>query len=441
MSLIRFACALPLVLSACDSSDALSSVGFTIDAGRPPAQRVDLSVPFDAHAPPPDLAPPPADLVTLDLAPPNAGTCQDGAPLLRPAMGLPGLPLTSTGTLAAGDIDGDGHVDLVSTVAQMVNGQEQFALVVAFGRGDGSFPKVMSYMLPGFPEYSLAVGDFNGDGLADVAVGQDLSVLVMIAGKGRTLAVGKSYPTVSGGSMQLLTGDLDEDGRIDLVQGTGSVNVEWLRGHGDGTFDPSAVVAKGITYGDLSLGHVDGDRHLDLVGGTLGGGSVTVAFGDGRGAFPRRTTIPDAALPGLAGGAEDSTLIADVNGDGKPDVLFGEGYFGVVRMALGHGDGSFDAPIQVVKGGDMTAIAALAAIDIDGRNGLDLVTADFRLGAISVDLNRGNGTFDGPVTFAWGFGAYPDVLVAGDYDEDGHTDVATAQNNFIAVEVYLDGCW
>ncbi len=174
---------------------------------------------------------------------------------------------------AAGDVNGDGNLDLLTTYFdEESNGT---GVIVWFGKGDGTFPSrngigFASGGLPGTP----TVGDFNEDGNLDLAV-VDVSasaVLIGINNGGGIFGRPVSYPVTSGRS--LVAADINGDGHLDLVTDTGAI----LLGKGDGTFTNGENAASG---GSL-LVDFNGDGKLDWV---LPGSPTSVLLGNGDGTF------------------------------------------------------------------------------------------------------------------------------------------------------------
>ncbi|MFN8641983.1 MAG: FG-GAP-like repeat-containing protein [Candidatus Binatia bacterium] len=129
----------------------------------------------------------------------------------------------------------------------------------------------------------------------------------------------------------------------------------------------------------MRLADLDGDDALDLAWTDMGTQSVGVAFGDGRGGFPRRATIPvGAGARGLA--------VADLNGDGHLDLTASNMADDTVAIALADGHGGWQ-PAQTVAVGDQPRVVVAGDFNEDGR--LDLATSDMKANTITALLNRG----------------------------------------------------
>src|SRR5205823_3792005 len=190
------------------------------------------------------------------------------------------------------DFNGDGSLDLVVT-----NHARPGTVSVLLGNGDGTFQARQSYRAGDNP-LSVAVGDFSGDGIADLAVANGLggAGTVLLGNSDGTFQAAESY--ASGGSLpdSVAVGDFDRDGHLDLaVAGSGYVfdpgYVGVLLGKGDGSFAAARRYAVGSGFGtgntqhSVAVGDFNGDGLLDLAVSTFGtpannlNGSVSVLLG------------------------------------------------------------------------------------------------------------------------------------------------------------------
>src|SRR5262249_25521752 len=188
-----------------------------------------------------------------------------------------------------------------------------------------------------------AVGDFNGDGKADVLVANSPNTttagsLRLLLGNGDgTFQTTPNYATGSGpGSMAW--GDVNGDGKIDLITANSqSGNVSVLLGNGDGTFQTPVNYLAGVGPGAVRLGDFNVDGKLDIVVTNAGangvqGSTVSVLLGNGNGTFQAANTFAVGTVPlGLA--------VGDFNGDGKLDIATANLNSNNVSVLLGNGDG------------------------------------------------------------------------------------------------------
>src|SRR5208337_3966771 len=180
-----------------------------------------------------------------------------------------------------------------------------------------------------------------------------------------------SYDSGPGGAMSVAVGDLNLDGIPDLVvanQSPGTVSV--LLGNGDGTFRAAVTYDSGAGIGGIvesvAIADVNGDGKPDLVvGNHANSDTVGVLLGNGDGTFQPAVTSPGLGFWFVA--------VADVNGDGKPDLIAECG--GGVGVALGNGDGTFQDP--ACYGTGATAPFGVAVADVNGDGHPDLVVANW----------------------------------------------------------------
>jgi hypothetical protein len=162
----------------------------------------------------------------------------------------------------------------------------------------------------------MVVGDFNADGVPDLAVGNANSDMVNIfLGNGDgTFKAAANYATALR-PLCLVVGDFNGDGKLDLAAASGS-SVHVLLGNGDGTFQAPVIYPTGDIMQGLprymAVGDVNGDGTADLV--EVFGGGVLVLLGNGDGTFQ---TTPISYLAGIG---PTTVAIGDFNGDGRPDV-------------------------------------------------------------------------------------------------------------------------
>jgi len=274
--------------------------------------------------------------------------------------------------VVATQLTSSGNLDLV--FADYLSSQ----IVTLLGNGDGTFQKPIQFGAPS--PIGLAVGDFNEDGIEDLAVVE--------------------------------TG------------GTGDGAIAIFLGDGKGGFKLSASYRIGVASVNVAVADFNGDGHLDLAvtdQGFEGPGDVTVFFGNGHGKLAKAATFKMTQGPvGIAA--------ADLNGDRHPDLavtLFSTGY---VAVFLNDGTGHFLKPVTYFAGGGEVVDVKVADLRHDGRN--DLVIANLSQGMVIL-LNKGNGTFGKPSIYrpcAGKCSAGPEACTAADFNLDGKLDVACSAN-------------
>src|SRR5262249_41318263 len=176
---------------------------------------------------------------------------------------------------------------------------------------------------------------------------------------------------------------------------------------------PTDFAAGGTPVG-IAAGHFDGDASLDLMTSTFG--FVSVLLGNGNGTFQAALLYPTGLAPGLV-------TTADVDGDGNLDAILASSTSGQTAVAVlrGNGDGSFQAAESYMAG---SSTAGLAVADLNGDGLPDVTTSDRVESSITILLDQPDGSlFAAPVSTT-GSGGFFSQFVQTDFDGDGRTDLA-----------------
>ena len=283
-----------------------------------------------------------------------------------------------------------GIIDLA--VANQVDN----SVSILLGNGDGTFTAAPSspLLLPsGASPTSIAVGDFNGDGFADLAVvnmGANTVSIFLGNGDGTfqtpTTIVTGSAPT----SIVAAAFNPSAPSIIDLAVTNSTDNtLEVFVGNGDGTFKTGVTYATGVTPNFVATADLDVDGNLDLAvtdsgvatGSNNVGNSVSIFLGNGDGTFIKpggtRLDFPAGTNP-------TSVTIADFNDDSLPDLVVTATGDDSFALLLGAGGGLFDSPIEVPVG---TTPDSGATADFNGDGLPDLAISNYGSNSVSVILD------------------------------------------------------
>jgi hypothetical protein len=340
-----------------------------------------------------------------------------------------------------GDLNGDGKLDVVvgnecASSGCVPNGA---AVGVLLGNGNGTFQAAVIYGSGGnsgpFWPVSIAIADVNGDHKPDLVVanGGSNTVGVLLGNGDGTFQPAVTYGSGAFYPVSVAVADLNGDGKADIVVANecGSVSCDgWvgvLLGNGNGTFQAAVTYSSGGTYAEsVAVADVNGDGKPDLLvsGGTKG--AVGVLLGNGNGTFqPAKTYLTDGTYP-------FSLAVADVNGDGKLDLVAANSWSGTVGVLLGNGDGRFQAAVTYISGEPGAQITSVAVADVNGDGHLDLLVTAVQVGAngnyggaVFLLLGNGDGTFQAAVEYPSG-GYQTQGVAAADVNGDGRPDVLLA---------------
>jgi hypothetical protein len=353
-------------------------------------------------------------------------------------------------SVAVADVNGDGKPDLLVanrcvSSSNCTNG----SVGVLLGNGDGTFKSAVTYNSGGQDATSVAVADLNGDGKLDIVVANSCesscsvpvpgTVGVLLGNGDGTFQAAVTYSTGGFGANSVAVADVNGDGKLDLIVATvcssndgfscsnidsfGGVSV--LLGNGDGTFRVAVIYDSGGYLAEsVAVEDVNGDGKPDLVVANQctvhcsSNGWVGVLLGNGDGTFQSAMTYsPDDIVV-------SSIAAADVNGDGKPDIVVAGG--SNVGVLLGNGDGTFQTVVPYGSGGYPAVSVAIE--DVNGDSNPDLIAANncvsssnCTTGTVGVLLGNGDGTFQ--AAMAYGSGSYrPQFVTVSDVNGDGKPD-------------------
>ena len=346
-------------------------------------------------------------------------------------------------SVTAADINGDGKPDLIianagdHTVSVLLN-------TTAPGATTPSFATPQTFASGGQP-YSVVAADVNGDGKPDLIVANfdnTVSVLLNTTAPGAvspSFAAQQSFAT-GNVPISVTAADVNGDGKPDLIVANSSDNTVsvLLNTTAPGATTPSFATQQTFATGNVpfsvTAADINGDGLPDLIVSNGSGNTVSVLL---------NTTAPGATTPSFAnqqtfatGNFPFSVTAADVNGDGKPDLIVANSIDGTVMVLLnttgpGATTPSFAAQQTFATG---TEPISVTAADVNGDGKPDLIVANYVDGTVSVLLNTTPApttTFDGysfSAAQAFAAGSYPDSVTAADVNGDGKPDLIVVDN-------------
>ena len=357
-------------------------------------------------------------------------------------VNAPGSPVSvqgGPGNVLIGDMNNDRKLDLVVACARARS------ITVLEGKGNGQFGAALSSTTLAEAPGEMALGDLNGDGKLDVAVSShDSYAVVLLTGDGKGgLIVAPASPVVMKLGQHphthgLAVADMNRDNKLDLLTCNNADNdISLALGDGRGNFTraPQSFPVGPSPY-PFGVGDVNNDNWPDIVATATATGplrreqlpfsrALTLLLADGKGGFaphqlPLRTSEPWFAA------------IADLNGDGRPDIVATHHEISALTVMIGDGHGGFtEASGSPFDFGASLFHFIIADVDRDGKPDVVAVSGD----SVRVLLGDGRGAFKPAASIPVGPGAWR--IAAADLNGDGTIDVVTSNSESNSVSVLL----
>ena len=360
-------------------------------------------------------------------------------PLFANAPGSPVPVQAGPGNVLIGDMNNDRKLDLVVASAQARS------ITVIEGKGNGQFGAVLSNTTVADAPGEMAIGDLNGDGKLDVALAShDSYGVVLLTGDGKGgLAQAPASPIVMKLGRHphthgLAVADINRDNKLDLLTCNNADNdISLALGDGRGNFSraPQTFPVGPSPY-PFAVGDVNNDGWPDIVATASATGpsrreqlplsrALTLLLSDGKGG------LTPHQLP-LRTGESWFAAIADVNGDGKPDIVATHHELNAITVLLGDGRGGFtEANGSPFDFGVSLFNLIITDVNRDGR--MDIVATSGN--SLRVLLGDGRGAFNPEAPIPVGPGAWR--VAAADLNGDGAIDVVTSNSDSNSLSVLL----
>jgi hypothetical protein len=323
-------------------------------------------------------------------------------------------------TILKSDITGAG-TGLVTVVNPEPGGGTSNVALFPVNTSETSPSFTVTNVSTGAGAAAVVVGDFNNDGIADLAVSNPTAgtVSILLGSGHNTFTLSATLTPLAGNTepTSIAVGDFNNDGNLDLAVGNvPSSTITIFLGNGTGNFSVGATATDVVDPVSITAADLNKDGHLDLVVANPEINTMAVLLGKGDGTFLATSDGPATNLEGPM-----SLAVADFNQDGTLDVAIANQTTGNVDILTGVGDGTFKTKYTTLTAG--AGATAVVAADFNGDGKADLAVVNKTANTVTIFLNTTGGVFASGVTYATAAG--PSSLVVGDFNNDGVLDIIT----------------
>ena len=336
------------------------------------------------------------------------------------ALKVGGTPFCVT----AADVNNDGKVDLIS--ADSGNGSGN-TLTVLTNSGSGifgvnlAFGSNATYTVGIDPEFVVAT-DVNGDGKIDLVAANFGSgsgnTLTVLTNNGNGVFGSNATYSVGNGPQSMVAVDVNCDGKMDLVSANrNGASLTVLTNGGGGIFGSNATYYVGAIPVSVTAADINGDGKMDLISANLSA-QLTILTNNGSGSFGSNATL---FVTGIPFSAPEFVTAADVNSDGKVDLIFADGVPSTLTILTNNGNGILGLNATYRVGNEPRSVVA---VDVNRDGKVDLISASAGDATLTVLTNAGSGLFGSNATYNVGFG--PISVAAADVNNDGKSDLISA---------------
>jgi hypothetical protein len=352
--------------------------------------------------------------------------------------------------IVSGDFNRDRAIDLVVTGCGDNNCSTTGAVIVLLGNGDGKFTRGGQFAggPPDTNAETLATGDFNRDGTPDLVVTNNAlnefgTISILLADGNGGFLPPVSYGVGGAVPVWAAVADFNRDRKPDVaISVTTTDSAAVLLGNGDGTFQAAVNYAVGGAPQGIAAADVNADGKPDIVSADECGddlecrdGTVSVLLGNGDGTFQPRLVFAEGLFP-------LSIAVADFNGDRHRDLAVANPCgtddtcvsMGSVGIMLGNGDGTFQPVAHYATTGFLTARVAVGDFDLDTHP--DVVATNVQQSDITVLPGNGDGSLGTGTDYI--VGLTPIAVTVSHFNRDGAPDLAVADENSNEVSVLIN---